>query len=130
MQLALVTVTDANTPGLGDILIAQNVAPLVRGAAAVAQHIRQRLSFFLGEWFLDIRQGVPWFQVILNRADEATATAILRNVVGGTPGVLEVITFTAKLDRSTRRLSVSFVARTIDGDILTETDYVPLIPGA
>lgn len=128
MDIALVTIPDAENPVVGDILISQNRIVLVRGAAAVAQKIRQRLAFMLGEWFLDLRQGVPWLQVILNKVgDVNTAIAILRNVVLTTPGVLEVVSFSAAFDRARRDLRISFVARTIDGDTLTESDYRPLI---
>ena len=38
---------------------------LVTDAEAIGQHTRQRISFFKGEWFLDLDVGLDWFGKVL-----------------------------------------------------------------
>jgi hypothetical protein len=91
---------------------------LVDGKDAIEQHLRIRLKTFKGEWFLDQRVGVPYFQNIFIRAPNlAVVNAIYRKAILSTPGVTGVDSLLVSLDRGTRHLSVSFAAQTADGVI-------------
>lgn len=94
---------------------------------AIAQHVRTRLQLFQGEWFLDDRVGVPWFQRILGRKGvRDVASQILRSVVAGTPGIVKVDRFDLSID-SDRHAEVSFSATADTGETIDLT--VPLIVG-
>jgi hypothetical protein len=94
---------------------------IIRGAEAVAQRVRVRFRWFLGEWFLDQRQGVPYYRdILVKNPDRILITFIFRQVLLGTPGVKSVANFRADLDRATRTLTVDFEAAVLtDGSILT-----------
>lgn len=93
---------------------------VLKGAPAVAQRIAVRFRWFLGEWFLDQRQGVPYFRdILIKAADPIVISYVFRQVLVTTPGVKSVISFSATLDPQTRKLSASFEAKLVDGSILT-----------
>lgn len=89
---------------------------LLTGADAVAQRLGIRLRRWSGEWFLDQREGIPYLQSILRKGvDLPLVEALFRRCILETPGVASLASFTSELDRSVRRLSISFEARLIDG---------------
>ena len=89
-------------------LDANNNLAIVRGAAAVAQHVRQRLMTFKGEWFLDTIAGVPWLDQLLGKQyDPALAEAVVKAEILNTDGVVEITSFSVGFDRNVRRLAIS-----------------------
>lgn len=101
-----------------DIDISSGDLCLVNDVEGIAQHLRQRLSFFLGEWFLAVNQGVPWFQLILVKNPNFSLIEItLRNVVLNTPGIILLNTFNFGFNTRTRGLSISLSANTINGEL-------------
>lgn len=93
---------------------------LKRGAEAIEQRLRNRLRFFLAEWFLDARLGVPYFRdVLVKNPDLDLVRSIIRRVILGTPGVASLRKFDVELDRLARRLDVTdFEAILDDGSPL------------
>lgn len=49
----------------GDLSIEGGQVRMVDGAERIAQQILISLRFWLGEWFLDTSQGVPYLEYIL-----------------------------------------------------------------
>jgi len=108
---------DFKLDATGDLDITNNSFSLVEGAAAVKQHCQVRLKFFLGEWFLDTRIGVPWFQQILVKGVSTTMVQqIIRDVILGTPGVKSIDAFSMVLNDATRELAVE-VSGKLDADV-------------
>jgi hypothetical protein len=100
----------------GDIAIENDDLVLIDGVDAIAQDVEIRLTFFLGEWFLDTRLGVPWFQKILGQKPRLGAVkSLLRKAIMTTPGLLGISDFIANYDGVTRKLSVSFTGRAQSG---------------
>jgi hypothetical protein len=100
-------------PTTGDVLLPIQI---IRGAEAVAQRIRVRFRFFLGEWFLDTRLGVPYYRdILIKNPDSILIGFIFRQVLLTTPGVKSVASFSASLERATRTLTVTFEAQLEDG---------------
>ena len=103
----------------GDLLFINGELQLVRGDDAIVQQLTIRMKFFLGEWFLDTRLGIPYFQEILvKNADLTRVRGIYRQTILTTPGISSIETFDLEFDGATRKLTVSFRARKIDGEIL------------
>jgi hypothetical protein len=50
----------------GEVDFSQKGPYFIHGADAVAQHLRIRLRFYLGEWFLDTRVGIPFYTQIFS----------------------------------------------------------------
>lgn len=112
----------------GDLDISTNDYQIVTGANAIAQHLRIRYRFFLGEWSQDTRLGVPYFREILKKnPNQSAVRAILQNVATETPGVVEVRNFSLDLDGETRALTVEFdLGVDVDGQLVFEPFLVEI----
>lgn len=98
---------DPNSPNYGDLLVVDGDLVLVTGAEEIRQNIVQRLRVFLGEWFLDINDGIPFFQQILvKNPDQGKIDDLLINRVTGTPGVVQLLDFAFKALPNSRGLSI------------------------
>lgn len=94
----------------------------------VRQKILQRLRFFLGEWFLDQRQGVPYFErVFVNAPDISFLTSLYRRIILGTRGVGGLESISLRFDRTTRTLFVSFVAKLVDSQETITVEEEPFL---
>lgn len=99
----------------GDILIAQNKFSIVTGVDEVIQNIRQRLRTFLGEWFLNIGLGVPYFEdIFIKQPNALSIEAAFKNEILKTTGVRELIEFDFTLDETNRTLEYTFSALVLD----------------
>lgn len=99
---------------------------IIRGPDAVIQRIRQRFRMFLGEWFLDTRLGVPYYDSILvKNPDVGVVTTIFRKVLTDTPGVARVASMTARVDRGARQLTATFEAVLEDPTIIVRAVDAP-----
>lgn len=115
----MITGTDIELDSVtGDLLLTNGDLTLVSDIDAIGQHLKQRLSFFLGEWFLDNGAGVPYFQLILvKNPNFALVETVLRNVVLETPGITVLNTFNFSFNARTRGLGIEVVAETINGTL-------------
>ena len=92
---------------------------LKTGRAAVAQRLDHRFKFFFGEWFLDQRQGVPYYQnILVKNPNLKVVRGIFRQVILKTPGIFSIKKFELTLDRKTREISIDFEAVMTGGEIL------------
>lgn len=118
--------TVALDPVTGDVAVPIRI---LKGPLAVAQRVRCRFLFFLGEWFLDTRLGVPWYQrILIKGADLTSIEAIFRNVLRMTPGVASVKSMSSSLDTQLRKLRVDYEAILEDGSILRAQDEPFILP--
>jgi hypothetical protein len=87
-----------------------------------AIRLRENLSFFLGEWFLDTRAGLPYFRVIIGqRYDPAAIDSMFRRGALLSPGVAAVEALTSSFNRKTRVLAIpTFQIRLKDGSLITQ----------
>ncbi len=109
----------------GDLDVTSGTVELVDGADATAQQLLIRLRIFLGEWFLDARVGMPYFQRVLGQKfRENLLTPIFTKAILGVPQVASVDSFAFTLDRSSRALSLSFKVRTNSDEELVFDDVV------
>lgn len=99
-----------------DIEIINNDLFLLGGRDEIAQVLRQELRVFLGEWFLNTDEGIPYLQEILKKnPNVSTVDAIFKNKILESPGVIELTEYT--LDFENRKLRLYFKARTEEGII-------------
>jgi hypothetical protein len=98
---------------------------LIDGIDAIEQDVWVRLQFFKGEWFLDTRVGVPYFEEILGQKPRLTAIAgIFRDVIMTTPGITGVLDLDIQFDGATRKLSVSFTGQTALGSFTFDKELI------
>lgn len=112
-----------NTSGDLD-LASRGLRLTARGAEALAQKLRVRLRISQGEWFLDTRVGVPYYTDVMGKQPKGAVEALLRRVIATCPGVAAVERFSFAVNASTRRATLSFTARSADGDAVTIEDFI------
>jgi hypothetical protein len=99
----------------GDLDISNGELHIVEGREAVAQEVRIGLRFFLGEWFLETRIGIPYFTDIFKKSPNlGVIQDIFRRAIESVPGVKRVVDITLDFNATTRTLSLSFSAETTE----------------
>lgn len=108
-------------PGTWDIAVPVR---FLTGPDAVLQRIKVRFRFFLGEWFLDQRLGIPYYRdILIKNPDILLITTVFRRVLTTTPGVARVPKFKAELLTTERKLICDFVALLANGSqIIAEAE--------
>lgn len=86
--------------------------------AGVGQTVKNRLSLWTGEWFLDKESGTPWLGDILG--ESVTAEAVLRDRILDTTGVNEILLFESSFNPNSRKLTVTATIETIYGETALE----------
>jgi hypothetical protein len=93
---------------------------LVNDARATAQEIEASFEFFLGEWFLDVTKGVPWYQRVMQKNPDINLIRnLFRTVVLKNPAVQTLTDFALNFDKVTRKVSYTFSARRKDGTTIS-----------
>lgn len=81
---------------------------IVTDADAVAQHARQRVKTYQGEWFLDTEAGIPWIENILGRVyNPELAEALVTAEIVATDGVTGILGVSTSLSRKVRGLELN-----------------------
>ncbi len=102
----------------GDIRLAGDDLDFTTGQETIADFVGVRLKTFLGEWFLDQSLGVPYFEEIFKKNFNARVVdAVFKNEILDSPGIIELKEFELDLDEATRQLTLTFAARSEEGDI-------------
>ena len=90
---------------------------VVEGIEDVRQRVHQRLRFFLGEWFLDVADGIPYREEVFTRPISAgLAAALVTDQISAVPGVTAVKSVDASLDALRRRFTYTAVVTTPYGE--------------
>ncbi len=87
-------------------------------------HIAECLGLFAGEWFLDTREGIPYFRIVSERPDMRLLRSLFRRAVLAVPGVADVTRIALSFDGPTRVLSVTVDATLTDGEVITARPYL------
>jgi hypothetical protein len=98
----------------GDIKVTEGDVSRTTGIDAIRQHLEIRLRAFRGEWFLDERIGVPYFDNVFKKNPDLTVlNAVFTKAILDTPGVNSLNSLTFELVG--RQLNISFSALTDEG---------------
>lgn len=105
----------------GDLLVTNGKFTLVTDpASAGAQKLRNQFQIFLGEWFLDSRIGMPYYQeVFVKQPNLGVLAQLFRGVIINTPGVKSVDNLKVTFNNATRNANVAFNATWDDGSVIT-----------
>lgn len=82
---------------------------------AVGQLVQTRLLLWLGEWFLDINEGVPYMQGVMGKRGITLANNTIIEQIRGTFGVTDVTNLQSAIDPETRIFTLSCDIDTIYG---------------
>jgi hypothetical protein len=81
----------------------------------IAQNLLIRLRFMLGEWYLDITAGIPYYQDILIKSpNQFRVESVIKEEIVNTEGVREITSFISEYSASNRRFSIQFSCQTDD----------------
>lgn len=91
----------------GDMSWGANLANFyIDNGQAVAQAVLTRLRLWLGEWFLDTSQGVPYLTKVFGKNTQATADTVIRSIILGTLGVTSIASYQSVFNRQTRAITI------------------------
>ncbi len=125
-ELAALTITGAApdadsraTPNRRDLAYDHDTGTFRRGAnggryfstglEGIRQAINIKLLTFLGEWFLDLTKGVPFFELVLVKAPNFPAIkAELSTQILAVSGVRSITSLVLTFNKSTRNLSITW----------------------
>ena len=94
---------------------------LSEGKDSIDQHLRANLRAFKGEWFLNLDDGIPYFQDVFRKNQSPVVIdAIFKEAILKTTGVIELTEFEIKVDTVTRKLLLDFAVNTIEGELSFE----------
>lgn len=113
----------------GDLDISTGNLRIERDLAQVtAWKLTNLFSFFKGEWFLDTRQGVPYFQyVFVTNPNLQIISTIFDRVARSAPGVATLRSRNIVFTPRTRSMVATFEAVTKNGAVLVGGPGVPFI---
>lgn len=90
---------------------------LVRGDEEKASKIRARLALWLGEWFIDTSEGVPWYGLVLGqKPDLAIVKRLVTTIILSVPGVATVDEMNATYAGDSREVDVTWRATSDSGE--------------
>jgi hypothetical protein len=112
---------------VGDLNTDTGLAERITGADYARQKIRQRLLFIMGEWFLDTRKGMPWFEeILIKNPDLSLVQARVRDCILGVPGMTRVDAVEVRWDRAERNLALAYHATYETGEPVTDIVASPV----
>ena len=92
-----------------------------QGLEAVGQRIAITLNTFKGEFFLNTEFGAPWLQTVFRKGvSKNLIDTQIKNVIGGVPGVLQIVEYSSVITPTLRCMSITFKAR-VDEGIIDQT---------
>lgn len=105
----------------GDIVLDEEGLHFVSGIPGVIQAVRIRMLFVLGEWFLNLDIGIPyWDKILGDDYNEDRVRSIFTAAILDAPGVVAITTL--QLQRNPdRTLDVTWSATCLFGDTVPDT---------
>ena len=83
----------------------------------VLQKLSENFNFWQGEWFLDLRKGIPYFKFVIgHKFDRFLLQTLFRRTAVRTHGMGSVDALALAFDGPSRTLSVQIRGRTVTGE--------------
>lgn len=100
---------------------------LVNTPAAVAQIVQTSFLLFLGEWYLDNTQGMPWLEGVIGKHNLSTADATVQDFALGVQDVTDIASFVSVDTQTDRRYAANMDLNTTFGpttvQVTNEQDF-------
>jgi hypothetical protein len=75
----------------GDLALVNGTTRQISGVEYTIQKIEKHLKLFLGEWFLDLRKGVPYYRdILLKNPDLEVVRSVMRSKILEVEGIISV----------------------------------------
>ncbi|MEQ4915964.1 hypothetical protein [Morganella morganii] len=82
----------------------------------VAMAVKSRLRLWLGEWFLDDREGTPHAQKGLGKNPAQGYALAVKERILNTPGVTKITAFGLDMNTSMRKVTITATIDTLYGE--------------
>lgn len=106
---------------VGDLDLKNGQPYFIDGPDYIRQKLSTRFRFFLGEWFLNQLEGVPYYRdVFVANPNTDVIASLFKRVILTCPGVLSLNSYTMSFDESARSATFSFQA-VVEGGVVTVT---------
>lgn len=106
----------------GDIVFGQPNDYEVNTLQGMALFLRDRLNLWLGTWFADTQDGVPYLQQILGNNNTLFVTALIQERILNTAWVNEIKSLYVEFNEQTGKLTIQGIVSCTLGDVtLNET---------
>jgi hypothetical protein len=103
----------------GDVALSNHQLVLIGDLQYLRQKLAARLKFFLGEWFLDLRQGIPYYRdVFVKNPNLRVVRSLMRRVILRTPGIVDLPKFEIIFNEAERNATFEFEAVAKKGRIV------------
>lgn len=103
----------------GDLVFENGELSVISGADDQAQCVRITLGTNKGEWFLDTEKGINFDVFLGKNLSEEEMIEELRGGIHQNDFIASVEDISITQDRSSRKQSITFVATTTTGEIIT-----------
>lgn len=90
----------------------------VTGKESTLHGLAHRLKMFLGEFFLDISDGTPWFQSILGKNPQDIAEINLKQRIITSPDVVGITRFEFSSNAIERKISIDADIVDVNNEII------------
>lgn len=108
----------------GDLVLREGDVLLIDNAERVAQQILITLRFWLGEWFLDVKDGIPYLEYVLVKSPNLLhIRQIFTEAIEQVEGVQRVEEMELAFDIKNRSLRVDYEVSTAYG-LLTRREVL------
>lgn len=113
---------------LGDLDITNGLLSLTETQEKTTQQkTKIYLSLFRGEYFASITDGIPWLAndnnpiQLLSKSttNKRFIDVYIREAILEREGIVDIVRYESEFDRQTRTMSVSFIATTESGEVIT-----------
>lgn len=117
--------TDIRLTSSGDLDFTGDNLTLIDGQEAIAQDITVNLQLFLGEWFLDTRIGMPYYEKVLGKKPRIPVLKnLFQKALLQINGVESIGDLDIEYTGATRVLSVSFVCVSTEGTFTYDKEFI------
>lgn len=91
---------------------------LTEDADQVHQNLFIRLNFFFGEWFLDNRLGIKYFDTVFTKnPDIILIDSLIKSTILSTKGVTDLLEYESEFNVALRKLTIAFKVLTEYGEL-------------
>lgn len=110
-------------PVAGDIHLENGQMNFFSGKGQTAQRLTNRFNFFRGAWYLDQREGFPyWERVFKKNPNLRSIESMVRRTALTTPKIVSVESVNVSSDDETRRTTISLDARSDENERIEIVD--------
>lgn len=102
-----------------DLILTDGDLTLIMDSDQIRQAVKQALQTFLGEWFLNTTQGIPYYQTVFTQNPNLDIVqATLTNAILSVPGIVQLTSFDFTFDNGLRKLNITFEAKSTNGQTI------------